>query len=116
MKNTPTNLAALSEIAAACEGTRWEFRYRVSEEHDWVYTQLSIRRDAPEYTPAVYFDEDWDLSGHIRIQVQTTSYGALSISEIGEVAAGLTEAAQLANRLAAIAALAGFRVTGVGTL
>lgn len=108
MKNTPTNRQLLNRLQELCEGTPYEMRIR--ERENYIAPYLYTRRDAPEYTPSFYLDEDWDLTGSFRIGVQTTSYGALAPESIMEVAQGLMAAAELAKAMSVQIQLAGFRV------
>ena len=108
MKDTHSNREALNQMAEACEGTRYQIRIRElnhSEGKD-ILPVLTRRENAPEYTPAVYLeDETWLPSACLRIEVQTTSYGPLNTQDITMVAEGLMEAAQLARKLSQIAAV-----------
>ena len=110
MKNTPSARKACESAARLCEGTPYLFRFRA--DGDWLGAQLTTRREAPEYTPDLYFDPDWNATDEVCVRVQTTSYGALNISEIARVAAGLTEAARLAEQLGNVFAAEGFEVHG----
>lgn len=116
MKNTPENLATLAKIAAACEGTRWEFRYQPAEKYNWIHTQMRVRWDAPKGTPIVFFDDELEASGSFKILVQIeargyTSDGALSIAKIRKVSGGLIDAARLVNQIADIVTAAGLQVS-----
>ena len=107
MKDTHSNREALNQMVEACEGTRYQMRIRelrYGEGKD-LHPVLIKRDNAPEYTPAVYLeDETWQPSACLRIEVQTTSYGPLNTHDIMMVAEGLMEAAQLAQKISQIAA------------
>lgn len=57
------------------------FTISCSSECAYMYTQIHTRGDCPRYTPAMYVREDDDYRP-IGIEIQTTSYGALSPEEI----------------------------------
>ena len=102
MKDTHSNREALTQMVEACEGTRYHMRIRELKygEGTDILPVLTRRENAPEYTPAVYLDdENWRPDPCLRIEVQTTSYGPLNTHDITMVAEGLTEAARLANAL-----------------
>ena len=103
MENTTTNRQLLNRLQALCEGTPYELRIRERE-----YT----RADAPEYTPYMCVEDEVCFTGSFRIEVQTTSYGALPPEDILQVAQGLMTAAQLAKAMRSEIQLAGYRVIG----
>ena len=108
MKDTHSNREALTQMVEVCEGTRYQMRIRELKNLEGrdIMPMLTRRENAPEYTPAVYLeDETWLPSACLRIEVQTTSYGPLNTHDITMVAEGLMEAAQLARKLSQIAAV-----------
>lgn len=63
------------------------------------YLDIEIRRN-PEYsnyryTPEIYCKINSRCTAY-KLEIQTTSYGTLSVNEIGKVARGLNEAAEVA--------------------
>jgi len=110
MKDTTTNRQLLNRLKDLCEGTPYEMHIHATE--GYLFAHLYTRGNAPEYTPAMYFDEDVFGTSAMRIGVQTTSYGALAPECIMQVAQGLMAAAQLAKAMSVQIQLAGYRVLG----
>ena len=110
MDNTTSNRQLLNRLKNLCEGTPYDMRIR--EYEGFIYPYLFTRRDAPEYTPGFYLDDDLCFTGAFTISVQTTSYGALAPESILQVAHGLMAAAQLAHDMSVQIQLAGYRVSG----
>ena len=110
MENTTTNSQLLHRLQALCEGTPYELRIR--ERENSIGLSFYTRADAPEYTPYMCVEDEVCFTGSFRIEVQTTSYGALPPEDILQVAQGLMTAAQLARALSAEIKRAGYRVIG----
>ena len=108
MDNTTSNRQLLNRLKDLCEGTPYDMRIR--EYEGFIYPYLFTRRDAPEYTPGFYLDDDLCFTGAFRIEVQTTSYGALAPESIMAVAQGLMNAAKLAKAMSVEIQLAGYSV------
>lgn len=67
----------------------------ITLQKDFIYLQILRGQDAPKYTPEMYIDEDDDYKP-VRVEIQTTSYGALSPFETEQVIQGLRHAVDTA--------------------
>ena len=110
MKNTITNRQLLNRLKSLCEGTPYEMHIRENEER--IGLSVYARDNAPEFTPDLYIEDETCFNNAFRMEVQTTSYGALAPEHILQVAQGLSAAAQLAKAMSLEIALAGYRVIG----
>lgn len=110
----PENLSQFNaRMEAACEGTAWEWQpgYWC---HDTIMPRIVFTEDTKGqmfindgpniYAPAIYFTENPFDTHQWRFEIQTTSVGALSVSEIEKFAAALLDAAALVKKLTAIVA------------
>ena len=110
MKDTTTNRQLLNRLKDLCENTPYEMHIR--EREGFIGMSLYTREDAPKYTPDLYLEDEVCFTGAFRLEVQTTSYGALAPEHIMQVAQGLTTAARLAKTMSVEIELAGYRVVG----
>lgn len=110
MENTTANRQLLNRLQALCEGTPYDLRIR--ERENRIGLNFYTRTDAPEYTPYMCVEDEVCFTGSFRIEVQTTSYGALPPEDIQRVAQDLMTAAQLAKALSTEIQRAGYRVIG----
>jgi len=108
MKDTTSNRQLLNRLKGLCDGTPYEMN--IWQDEGFIGPHLYTRDDAPKYTPDFYLEDDVFIDNTFRVEVQTTSYGALAPESIAQVAQGLMTAAQLAKAMSVQIQLAGYRV------
>ena len=103
----------LSEMEAACAGTAWAWRpgfwgnvtirprLEFTEE---TLDQKYLNAGPNLYAPSIYYEEDAFGKEGWEFVIQTTSVGALNVSEIEKFTAALTDAVELVKKLTAIVA------------
>ena len=99
MRDTTANRQLLNRLEGLCQGT--PYKMHIWEAEGFITPHLSIREDAPEYTPAFYLYDDTGYCAGFRLGVQTTSYGVLESGAAMAAAQGLMAAAKLAEALGA---------------
>lgn len=75
-----------------------EYEVRVATYKDGYYS-INVKNNGGRFTPDIYCNTSFDDDSIIGFDVQTTSYGSLSIEEIIEVADKLKAAAEVAKIL-----------------
>ena len=112
LENAELHGSFVSEMQDACQGTAWEVTVSHWGNNEMIWIAIShttetvnqrYHRSGPnQYAPEIYFDEDIFQERAWQIRIQTTSYGALRISEIEKFAAAYTQAVEFVRKLTTI--------------